>query len=72
MVATLRTPNPALWAVFGGSIFFLALALYVPLLREIFHFSTLHWDDLAFCAIAGIVSVLWFEGLKVVWKWRRG
>ena len=64
--STLRTPNPALWSVLVGTILFLGLALYVPFLRELFHFSTLHADDLAISILAGLVSVLWFEGLKVL------
>ena len=66
ILSTLRTPNPALWWVFGGTLFFLGLVLYVPFLRDLFHFSTLHPDDLAICLASGLVSILWFEGLKVV------
>jgi Ca2+-transporting ATPase len=63
--ATLRTPNAALWWVIGGTTFFLGLALYVPFLRNIFHFSTLHLNDLALCLAGGFLSVIWFEGLKL-------
>ena len=63
--ATLRTPNAALWWVIGGTTFFLGLALYVPFLRDLFHFSTLHLNDLALCLAGGVASVIWFEGLKL-------
>ncbi len=63
--ATMRTPNAALWWVIGGTIFFLGLALYVPFLRDLFHFSTLHLNDLALCLAGGFLSVIWFEGLKM-------
>ena len=63
--ATLRTPNAALWWVIGGTTFFLGLALYVPFLRHLFHFSTLHPNDLALCLAGGFLSVVWFEGLKL-------
>ena len=63
--STLRIPNAALWLVIGCTIFFLGLALYVPYLRDLFHFSTLHPDDLALCLAAGSVSILWFECLKL-------
>jgi Ca2+-transporting ATPase len=63
--STLRSPNPALWWVFGGTLFFLAMVLYIPFLRDLFHFSTLHADDLAICLVGGVLSILWFEGLKV-------
>jgi len=66
--STLRTPNPALWFILGGTLGFLALALYVPFLRELFHFSMLHPNDIAICLAGGFVSILWFEGLKVFKK----
>ncbi len=66
--STLRTPNAALWWVIGGTTFFLGLVLYVPFLRDLFHFSTLHPDDLALCLTGGFVSILWFEALKMFKK----
>jgi Ca2+-transporting ATPase len=66
ILSTLRTPNPALWWVFGGTLFFLGLVLYVPFLRDLFHFSTLHPDDLAICLAGGVVCILWFEGIKLL------
>ncbi len=63
--ATLRIPNAPLWWVIGGTTFFLALALYVPYLRSLFHFSTLHLNDLVLCLAGGFASVIWFEGLKL-------
>jgi Ca2+-transporting ATPase len=65
ILATLRTPNPALWWVLGGAVAFLGLVLYVPFLTDLFRFDRLHPDDLALCLASGIVSVLWFEGLKL-------
>lgn len=62
--ATLRSPNPALWWVIAGTLFFLTLVLYVPLLRDSFHFSILHPGDLAICIAGGALSILWFEGKK--------
>jgi Ca2+-transporting ATPase len=64
ILSTLSSPNPALWWVFGGTLFFLALVLYVPFLRDLFHFSTLHADDLAICLTGGVLSIVWFEGAK--------
>lgn len=61
--STLKSPNPALWWVFGSTLFFLAAVLYIPFLRDLFHFSTLHFDDLLLCLGGGIVSILWFEGM---------
>ena len=64
-LATLRLPNTALWWVTGGAVVFLPLILYVPFLRDLFRFSTLHPMDLAICIIGGVSSVLWFEVFKL-------
>ncbi len=64
----LDTPNRALWWVIGGAIVFMGLVLYIPLLRNLFQFSFLHFDDLLLSLSSGIFSILWFEGLKI---WRR-
>jgi Ca2+-transporting ATPase len=64
ILASFRTPNPFLWWVVGGAVVFLGCVLYVPFLRDLFRFSTLHPDDLLLCLASGAVSVLWFEGLK--------
>jgi Ca2+-transporting ATPase len=60
-----RVSNAALWWVSGGALVFLGLVLYVPFLRQLFHFGVLHPMDLAICLAAGIVSILWFEVLKI-------
>ncbi|MDA8432063.1 MAG: cation-translocating P-type ATPase [Nitrospiraceae bacterium] len=66
VIETLRLPNPAFWAVLAGALFFLGCVIYVPFLRGLFRFSYLHLPDLAICLVAGAVSVLWFEGFKVI------
>jgi Ca2+-transporting ATPase len=65
IVASLRSPNPALWWVTGGALVFLAIVLAVPFLRELFRFAALHPEDIAICIGAGGLSILWFELLKV-------
>jgi P-type Ca2+ transporter type 2C len=60
-----RSPNPALWWVLGGGVFFLAIVLYVPIVRQLFSFSFLHPIDLAICLLGGAIGLLWFELLKV-------
>jgi Ca2+-transporting ATPase len=66
ILATLATPNAALWWVLGGAAAFLGVVLSVPALRHLFHFATLHADDLALCLVAGVAAILWFEGLKLL------
>ena len=67
----LKTPNRALWWVLGGATLFLGLVLYVPFLRNLFHFAKLHPADLLICLVAGAVSIIWFEALKIVNRRRR-
>ena len=66
ILETMSTPNPALWWVVGGALAFLTLVIYVPFITELFGFSHLHLIDIAICFMAGIASVLWFEGLKII------
>lgn len=62
----LKSPNAALWWVIGGGLVFLAIILYVPLLRQLFSFSFLHPIDLAICFGGGAIALLWFELLKLL------
>jgi len=64
----LRAPNPALWVIIGGALAILPTVLYVPFLRNLFHFSTLHADDLALCLGAACAAAAWFELLKFLYR----
>jgi len=66
ILTILRCPNAALWWVLGGALFFLGIVLYVPFLRDLFHFSRLHLIDLIISFAAGVISILWFEGFKIM------
>ncbi|HUS46479.1 MAG TPA: cation-translocating P-type ATPase [Phycisphaerae bacterium] len=66
ILAMFRQPNGALRWVLGGALAFLALVLYVPVLRRLFHFDRLHVRDLAICLAVGATGVLWFELLKLI------
>ena len=65
IIDTLRTPNTAVWWVIGGALSFLALVIYVPALQTAFHFAPIHGTDILIALSAGLVSILWFEGVKV-------
>jgi P-type Ca2+ transporter type 2C len=70
---TWRSQNRALWLVTGGAIVTLIVVLYAPALRDLFHFSLLHPDDLLIAGSAGFAGVLWFELMKLVGRGlRRG
>jgi P-type Ca2+ transporter type 2C len=66
ILVTVRAPNAALWWVTGGALALLGLILIVPGVRDLFGFALLHPPDVALCLAAGFVSILWFEGLKVL------
>ncbi|MEI6563752.1 MAG: cation-translocating P-type ATPase [bacterium] len=61
-----RVPNTAMWWVIGGAVFFLTAILTVPFLRDMFKFSVLHPQDIAICVGAGLLSIAFFELMKVV------
>jgi len=66
IAGSIRVPNRSLWYVLGGALAFLALALYVPFLRGLFKFSTLHPTDLLICVAGAVASIAWFEAFKCV------
>ena len=63
--ASLRSPNPALWWVVGGALFFLALDMAVPFLRGLFRFGEPHLWDMGLVAGVGLVSLLISDRIKV-------
>ncbi len=66
ITATLLQKNKAFWWVAGGASFVLWCVFSVPSLRTLFHFSEVHIPDVAVCISAGILSVIWFEFLKMM------
>jgi Ca2+-transporting ATPase len=66
IISTLQSPNKALWWVVGGTLLFLGMVLYFPFLRDLFRFSKLHPVDLTICLGAGVLSIMWFEVLKML------
>ena len=53
-----------MWWVTGSALVLLALVLYVPWLRTLFQFSTLHPGDIALCLGAAVAGGVWFETVK--------
>jgi len=71
LVAMLRVPNTALRWVVGGTAVLLAVVLFVPFARGLFHFAPLDLNDLLLSLAAGLTCVLWPEALKGYQRWRR-
>ena len=68
--ATLRTPNRTLWVVLCLAFALLLAALYVPWAVGVLRFAPLPAHELAAACGLGVLSVVWFEGIK--WIRRRG
>jgi Ca2+-transporting ATPase len=64
ILGSFRARNIALRWIVLSAVVFLGLVIYVPWLRDLFHFEMLHLVDVLICIGAGVVSVLWFEGVK--------
>jgi Ca2+-transporting ATPase len=70
-VSAFSAGNPALLWVIGGALVFLGLVVYVPGLRDLFHFAPMHALDIVIALGAGLVSIAWFEAAKVLVRLRR-
>jgi len=62
--ATLRTPNKTLWVVVGLAFALLLAALYIPWSVGVLRFAPLPAHELAAACGLGLLSVVWFEGIK--------
>jgi Ca2+-transporting ATPase len=56
--------NSPLWILTSGALILLALVLYVPTIREVLEFSTLHAVDIAVCLSLAVLSAAWFVLVK--------
>ena len=64
ILTTLRYPNSLLRGIVLGTVASLLLLLYMPVFRGFFHLAAPSGGLLAMAAAVGLVSVLWYEGLK--------
>jgi Ca2+-transporting ATPase len=64
LVSMWRVPNTAFRWVVAGTAILLAVVLFVPVARRLFHFAPLHANDLVLSLTAGLICVLWFDVLK--------
>ena len=68
--AILRQKNMALLWISAGAVVSMFLSVKVPLLRNLFKFGTLHTIDLVLCVSAGILSVMVFETIKFIRRYK--
>jgi P-type Ca2+ transporter type 2C len=64
ILKSMRVPNKALWWVTGGTVFFLAVIMSTPILRELFKFAPLHRWELVLIVLSGLASILIAESIK--------
>ncbi|HOY21706.1 MAG TPA: cation-translocating P-type ATPase [Cellvibrio sp.] len=60
-------PNRSLYILLSVVTAILAITIYWPPAQRLFHFGQLHWNDLAICLVASVVSLLVLEGIKAKW-----
>ena len=65
IISTLSMPNPALWWVTGGTLIFLAAALFIPYIRSLFSFAPLHLWEMGFISFTGLLAILVSESVKM-------
>jgi len=70
--ATLRIPNKILWVVVGLALALLLAALYTPWAVGVLRFAPLPLHELAAACALGLLSVVWFEGIKWMQRRRHG
>ncbi len=63
---SLRVPNPALWWVSGGTLFFLGLVVFVPFFRGLFRFGQIHLWEAGLVIAAALLSLLIAEVAKIL------
>jgi P-type Ca2+ transporter type 2C len=63
--------DKTLWVVTGGALAFLGLVIYVPPLLGLFRFTSLGPLDVALCFGAAVLSITWFEIVKLLGWGRR-
>ena len=68
VIQKFMSTNKALWGVVIGTIVVLLTVLYVPFLRNLFHFGYLHGIDILFALLAGFISLGWLEVVRFLNK----
>ena len=66
IISSLRHKNTPLAIIVVATIALLTLVLSVPVLRDLFKFGPLYFNDLAMAIEAGVVCILWFELVKLL------
>lgn len=68
---TLRYPNRMIIAIIVTPALLTVVIFIFPALRSFFNFEHLRFFELAQCVTVGLVSVIWFEGYKLLKRKRK-
>ena len=68
LLENVRSKNRAMGWVIGGTLVALFTAVFVPFFRDLFHFSALSFANILIAFAGGMISLIWFEGLKFLKK----
>jgi P-type Ca2+ transporter type 2C len=71
VTGAIRRPNRALAMVLIAVAVMLILTITLPVAKSLFHFGTLHWDDLGATLVAGVLSLVLLEQLKPLFQEKR-
>lgn len=71
LLASFRYENKPLYLIIAATTAVLFLVIYVPVLRDVFHFGILHFDDWIICVMASLACVVWFELVKYFGRTKR-
>jgi P-type Ca2+ transporter type 2C len=62
----LHERNYPVVAITTGTLLVLGAVLYIPSIRNVFQFSTLHLNDIVICILLAMASITWIEVGKVL------
>jgi Ca2+-transporting ATPase len=65
IIATLQTPNKAVWWIVIGALMFLGASVFVPSLTRLFRFEMLQLPMLLLASVAAIVGIMVSELIKI-------
>ena len=58
--------NKSLLVVSGFALIALFLVIYTPFLEKLFHFTSLHPNDLILAFVVACLGTFWFEAIKIL------
>jgi P-type Ca2+ transporter type 2C len=65
-IQILKNKNPALFTVLASTLTGLFGVIYVPVLRNLFHFTIPSGKNILMSLSVALVSIVWFEGFKIL------